>query len=159
MNHDSKVSGSKDVIGFLKGQHEQIKGLLEKVVAARGPERERAFFQLKSLMTAHEAAEEKVVHPEAKQALAGGPAEVAARVSEETEAKKVLTTLSHLDVSSAEFDTMIRKLQSAVLAHAKSEEKDEFDKLAGKLDERKLKDMREAVEAVEAGRSAQDAKS
>jgi hemerythrin superfamily protein len=158
MNHDSKGTGSKDVIGFLKGQHEQIKGLFEKVVAARGAERERVFFQLKSLLSAHEAAEEKVVHPEAKHVIAGGPAEVAARVDEEKDAKKALTALSQLDVSSDEFEAKIRELQSAVLAHAKSEEKEEFDKLARQLDDKKLKEMRKAVEAVEASASAQGAK-
>ncbi len=109
-------------------------------------------------MSAHEAAEEKVVHPEAKHTIAGGDAEVAARVNEEREAKKALAALSELDVASDEFEAKIRKLQSAVLAHAKSEEKEEFDKLAGKLDERKLKEMRKAVEAVEAGASAHGAK-
>jgi len=158
MHQDSKVIGSKDVIGFLKGQHEQIKGLFENVVAARGAKREKIFVELKSLLSAHEAAEEKVVHPEAKQTLPGGPAEVAARVGEETEAKKALAALSQLDVSSDEFETKIRKLQGAVLAHAKSEEKEEFDKLADKLDEKKLKDMRKAVEAVEADASAQRTK-
>jgi hemerythrin superfamily protein len=158
MHRDSKVIGSKDVIGFLKGQHEQIKGLFENVVAARGAEREKIFFQLKSLLSAHEAAEEKVVHPAAKQTLPGGPAEVAARVGEETEAKKAVAALSQLDVSSDEFETKIRKLQSAVLAHAASEEKEEFDKLADELDEKELKDMRKAVESVEAGASAQRTK-
>ena len=149
MNH--KVTGSKDVIGFLKAQHQQLKELFELVVAARGEARETLFTQLKSLLSAHEAAEEKIVHPEAKQAIKDGPREVAARVNEEMEAKKALAALSQLDVASDEFETKIRELQSAVLAHANSEEKEEFDKLASKLDEGKLKDMRKAVEAVEAG--------
>jgi hemerythrin superfamily protein len=157
MNQISKVIGSKDVIGFLKAQHEQIKGLFEKVVAARGAEREKLFVQLKSLMSAHEAAEEKIVHPAAKGVIKDGPMEVAARESEEMEAKKALAALSRLDVSSDQFETKIRELQSAVLAHASSEEKEEFDKLTGKLDEGKLKEMRKAVEAVEAGASAQRA--
>jgi hemerythrin superfamily protein len=151
MNQNSKIVGSKDVIGFLKAQHHQIKGLFEEVVAARGAERAKSFLELKKLMTAHEAAEEKIVHPAAKSAIPGGPAEVAARVKEELEAKKALTQLSQLDPSSDEFEAEIRKLQSAVLAHASAEEKEEFDKLPGKIDESKLKEMRKAVEAVEAG--------
>jgi hemerythrin superfamily protein len=154
MNHLPKVTGSKDVIGFLKAQHEQIKWLFEKVVAARGEAREALFAQLKSLLSVHEAAEERIVHPEAKRAIKDGPMEVAARTNEEKEAKKALAALGQLDVASDEFETKIRDLQSAVLAHADSEEKEEFDKLASKLDAGKLKDMREALEAVEAGASA-----
>jgi hemerythrin superfamily protein len=40
-------------------------------------------------------------------------------------------------------------LQKAVLAHARSEEDQEFDKLGEKLDPRKLVEMRKQVEAVE----------
>jgi len=150
MNHGARINSSKDVIGFLKGQHHQIKGIFEEVIAATGSTREKIFHDLQALMSAHETAEEKVVHPTAKHILRGGPAEVAARLAEETEAKKTLAALDKLDVESPEFETKIRELQSAVLAHAKSEEKEEFDKLQVTLAPAKLKDMRKDVEAVEA---------
>jgi hemerythrin superfamily protein len=150
MGNTAKGTESRDVIGFLKGQHEQIKGLFERVLAAAGQERAAAFSRLKDLMSAHEAAEEEIVHPAAERALPGGPTEVAARVKEEIEAKTALATLQKLDVSSDEFETKFRMLQKAVLAHAKSEEKEEFDKLADKLDDKQLKEMRQAVQAVEA---------
>jgi hemerythrin superfamily protein len=146
----SKIAGSKDVVGFLKSQHAQIKTLFEQVIAETGSERLNSFAHLKRLMAAHEAAEEQVVHPTAKAAIAGGPAEVATRTKEEREAKRALSELAVLDVSSPEFETKIRVLQSAVLAHASSEEREEFDKLEKKLSESKLKDMRVEVERVEA---------
>jgi hemerythrin superfamily protein len=145
-----KGAGGKDVISFLKGQHKQIKSLFEDVIAARDSERERVFTDLKKLISAHEAAEEKIVHPAAKTALKDGDAEVGARVAEETEAKRAIAALAKLDVRSDAFESQIRKLQSAVLAHAASEEKEEFDKLATKLDESKLKEMGAQVVAVEA---------
>jgi hemerythrin superfamily protein len=148
MNQGS-TSSSPDVIGFLKGQHEQIKGLFEQVLAAKGPAREKSFTALKALMTAHEAAEEKVVHPAAKQAIAGGPAEVAARLKEENEAKKALSALDKLDVGSKDFESHFVKLQKAVLAHARSEETEEFDKLADELGPNALKAMRVQAEDVE----------
>jgi hemerythrin superfamily protein len=150
MAHGTRTNGSKDVIDFLKEQHEQIKGMFEDVISAKGPERERLFRNLQDLMLAHEAAEEKVVHPAAKRAIHGGDAEVAARLVEEQQAKKTLAALDELDVRSKEFEDRLRVLQSAVLRHAKSEEKEEFDKLANELDERKLKAMRAQVVAVEA---------
>jgi hemerythrin superfamily protein len=153
MNHGSRIKGSTDVIDFLKSQHEQIKTMFEEVIAAKGPARERLFGNLQDLMTAHEAAEEKVVHPAAKRAIDGGAAEVAQRLAEEDEAKETLAALDKLDVNSREFEAKFRKLQSAVLKHAKSEEKEEFDELAGKLDEGKLMAMREQVVAAEADAS------
>jgi hemerythrin superfamily protein len=150
MNHGSS-SSSRDVIGFLKSQHEQIKGLFEQVLAAKGPARKKSFTTLKTLMAAHEAAEEEVVHPAAKRAIAGGKAEVAARLEEENEAKKALSALEKLDVESKEFESKLRTLQKAVLAHAHSEETKEFDKLAEELDTDELETMREEAEEVERG--------
>jgi hemerythrin superfamily protein len=100
-------------------------------------------------MAAHEAAEEEVVHPAAKRAITGGAGEVAARLKEEDEAKQALAALEQLDVESKEFESKLRTLQKAVLAHAKSEETQEFDKLAEKLDTKELQAMRKQAEEVE----------
>jgi hemerythrin superfamily protein len=148
-NQNSRNTSANNVIGFLKEQHEKIKELFEQVFASHGADREKLFTQLKTLMTVHEAAEERIVHPEAKSAIAGGTSEVAAREMEEAKAKSTLTALSKLDLASSEFETMLMTLQKAVLAHARSEEDQEFDKLGEKLDPRKLVEMRKQVEAVE----------
>jgi hemerythrin superfamily protein len=78
-----------------------------------------------------------------------GAAEVAARLKEENEAKKALSALEKLDVESTTFELRLRALQKAVLAHAESEETEEFDKLAEKLDESELEEMRDEAEEVE----------
>lgn len=153
MNHASSNSGSHDIIGFLRNQHAEIKGMLEQVLATQGPDRKKTFTTLKTFMAAHEAAEETVVHPAAKRTIAGGPAEVAARLAEEKEAKKALSMLEKLDVGSSEFESKFRTLQKAVLAHAKAEEAEEFEKLAEKLDVSALEEMRSEAEKVE-GESA-----
>jgi hypothetical protein len=150
MNHRSS-SSSPDVIGFLKSQHEQIKGLFEQVLTAKGPARKECFITLKTLMAAHEVAEEKIVRPAAKRAIAGGRAEVSARLHEEDDAKKALAALEKLDVGSKEFESELRSLQKAVLSHAHSEETEEFGKLAEKLDTNKLHAMREQAEDGGAG--------
>ena len=150
MNHDLKATPTRtNVIGFLKGQHKQIKGLFERVLATHGADRTKAFSELKSLMLAHEAAEEEVVHPWAKSVLPGGVAEVAARLDEENTAKRALAILAALDVRSVEFETTFRALQADVLAHAESEETEELEKLAIVLDGRTLIEMRNGVERVE----------
>jgi hemerythrin superfamily protein len=150
MNQEAKRREPRDVISFLKGQHKRIKTLFARVIEAEGDERATVFVELQDLLAAHEEAEEEVVHPAAERRLANGPAEVRAREKEEAEAKEALSMLAGLDVDSSDFDTQIRKLEKAVLAHAKSEENEEFDKLADKLDESELQRMRTTVQVVEA---------
>jgi hypothetical protein len=143
-------SNGGDVISFLKAQHKEIKALFEDVVAERGPERAAKFRRLCSLLARHEAGEEGVVHPVATRALDGGEAMVAARLSEETAAKKAIGDLKGLDPSSNEFDMQIRALQAKVLMHAEREEREELRKLAASLDQERLMRMRKTVERTEA---------
>jgi hemerythrin superfamily protein len=144
------MGSAGEVIGFLEEQHQEIKALFVKVIGARGRAREQAFVELRRLMAVHETAEEEVVHPAAKRALVDGEEVVAERLHEENEAKKALSALEKLDVDSVEFNVKIRALQTAVLAHAISEEEEEFAELAEALDEGHLQRMRKAVKFAEA---------
>jgi hemerythrin superfamily protein len=130
-----------DIVTFLKEQHQQVKGLLERVAEARGDERSKAFTALRRTMAVHETAEEEIIHPAAKRNLPNGASIVEARLREEREAKKALTELEAMDVDSAEFDAKFATLHAAVLAHAESEEREEFAKLAAILDASKLERM------------------
>ncbi|HEX4341577.1 MAG TPA: hemerythrin domain-containing protein [Polyangiaceae bacterium] len=143
------MSTGKDVVSFLKGQHQQVKGLLEGVLAATGKEREKAFFTLRRMLAVHETAEEEIVHPAARKNLPDGEAIVRARLHEEHEAKQALVALESLDVDSPEFETKFRKLKAAVLAHAESEETEEFEQLGQTLEPARLERMRKAAEFAE----------
>lgn len=149
MTPTTKITSSADVVEFLKAQHEQIKTLFADVMASRGTQREKAFFDLRRLLAVHETAEEEIVHPTAKDEIPNGEAIVAARLDEENAAKKALAALEKLDVDSTEFDRALSKLQSDVLAHAEAEEHDEFSRLADGLDDDRLTRMRQAVEFAE----------
>jgi len=144
------IKSGKDVVSFLKGQHQQVKSMMEDVSTRSGKERERAFFDLRRVLAVHETAEEEIVHPAARTAIPDGEREVKARLQEENEAKKALTELEGLDVDSAEFETKFGKLKTAVLAHAKAEEHEEFDRLADALEPARLERMRKAAELAEA---------
>jgi hemerythrin superfamily protein len=108
MKQNSMNERPINVIAFIKGQHEEIKALFAQVLEAQDAKREGLFTQLKTLLTVHEAAEEKIVHSEAKKVIAGGAAEVAAREKEEAAAKDALTALSKLDAASPEFEMKLR---------------------------------------------------
>jgi len=149
MNEITQIGSGEDVVSFLKSQHQQIKAGFEHVLAASGEERKQAFMHLRQLMAVHETAEEEVVHPVARKALAAGEGLIQQRLDEENEAKKVLTELEHLDVSSIEFETKFNTLNQAVLKHAEAEESTEFDVLKNKLDEDKLLRMGRAFAFAE----------
>jgi hemerythrin superfamily protein len=138
-----------DVVTFLKGQHQQIKKMLERVTMARSTHRSDAFVELRRMLAVHETAEEEIVHPAARRSLPDGEAIVERRLREENEGKRVLAELETLDVDSPAFETKFHVFKGKVLAHAESEEHEEFDRLAGKLDAEKLERMRKAVELAE----------
>ncbi len=144
------ISTGVDVVSFLEEQHQQIKALFQQVIESRGDAREKAFFQLRRLLAVHETAEEEIVHPAARRALPDGDALVEARLMEENQAKTALAAIEKLEVDSVEFDAQIRALQTAVIAHAESEEQQEFARLGAKLDASRLEGMRKAVQFAEA---------
>lgn len=146
----SRVDSAQDVVAFLKAQHDQIKSLFEQVTSSTGSEREEAFFALRRLLAVHETAEEEVVHPRAKQTIAGGDSVISARLEEENEAKQTLAELEKLEVDSTEFESKFRNFQADVLSHAQAEEQEEFAKLEAELDDSELEKMRNAVKAAEA---------
>ncbi len=143
------ITSGTDVVSFLKGQHEQVKALFEQVISSAGEERSKAFSSLRRMLAVHETAEEEIVHPAARRALPNGEAIVRQRLHEENQAKQELSEIEKLDVGSTEFDTKIRKLKAAVIAHAEAEEREEFNGLATALEPRRLERMRKAAEFAE----------
>jgi hypothetical protein len=141
--------GDSDVIDFLIGQHQQIKSLFEQTLSTSGKQRATAFLELRRLLTMHETAEEKVVHPCAKRKLPDGDKIVGARLEEEREAKTVLAELEKLGVDTEEFTRQLCGLRDAVINHAKHEEQDEFAKLEQVLSSDERERMGRAAKLVE----------
>jgi hypothetical protein len=124
------VQSTDDVVKFLKDQHNLIKDMFEEVFSASEPKaREKAFMDLRQLLAVHETAEEMVVHPRARREVTNGDEIVDARLAEEHEAKKQLSKLESMDVSSKEFIDELTKFRVAVGDHADHEENEEFNKL------------------------------
>jgi hemerythrin superfamily protein len=146
----SAIKSPTDVVDFLVGQHQQIKGLFEQTLSASGKGREQAFVQLRQLLAVHETVEEEIVHPRAKRKIANGGAVVDERLHEEHEAKTALKQLEKLDVDSDDFTRQLTELRDAVLDHAKHEEYDEFSKLGQELSSGELENMGRAAKLAEA---------
>ena len=144
-----QLDNDQDVITFIKSQHQQIKALFAAALGARGEARAKAFFELRRLMAVHETAEEEIIHPAARRVLAGGEAIIQARLAEEKKAKEVLAALEVIDVDAPQFAIKLTALQSDVVAHAESEEREELSALALRLDADQLTRMRKAAQLAE----------
>jgi len=127
-NTDTSQNPSSDVLTAVQRDHRAIEEMLQQVDIARGENRQRTFEVLVRKLAVHETAEEEVVHPLAKRVGAQTVAEDV--LHEEDQAKKALSKLDGMDVSTPEFDAAFQKLKSDVLAHAQHEERDEHPKIA-----------------------------
>lgn len=143
------ISSGLDVVNFLREQHHQIRMAFVEVTNSRGKDRQSAFYALRRLLAVHETAEEEVLHPVARKALADGESVVEARLREENLAKQLLAELEDLEVESAEFEAKFAELQNRVTAHAHAEEREEFDPLSTLLDQERLERMRKVVSFAE----------
>lgn len=145
------VETPKEVVKFLKAQHDLIKDMFDEVLhASDSKARETAFHDLRQLLAVHETAEEMIVHPRVRREVATGDDVVDARLHEEHEAKELLSKIEKLDIASQEFIDELTKLQHAVTEHAEREETEEFPKLQRELDSDERHRMTKAVQAVEA---------
>ncbi|MEU9271875.1 hemerythrin domain-containing protein [Streptomyces sp. NPDC048251] len=139
-----------DVVALLMRQHGDIRNLFDEVEASTGEERRDAFRRLVRLLAVHETAEEEVVHPFARRALAGGAQVVEDRLAEERAAKETLATLDDLDTDDPKFMPQLMKLRKDVQEHARAEERYEFTHIRRSTDVTDLAAMAKAVKAAEA---------
>lgn len=140
-----------DVVDLLIAQHSLIRDLFEEVKSVRGQAQGEAFHRLRRMLAVHETAEEEVVHPAARLALAGDNNRlVDDRLAEENEAKNMLGELEGLRPGEPAFLELLDKLRIAVLVHARSEERYEFMQLRQRVNPATLRSMAVAVKAAEA---------
>ncbi len=88
------VETPQEVVKFLKAQHDLINDMFDDVLHASDPTaRETAFHDLRQLLAVHETAEEMIIHPRVRREVAGGDEIADARLREEHDAKKLLSSL------------------------------------------------------------------
>jgi hemerythrin superfamily protein len=137
-----------DVIEFLLNQHQQVRGLLDDVLAATGEDRRHYFDNVREMLARHETAEEMIIRPLTRKAP-GGEQVAEGRMDEENEAKEVLASLEKMDVDSAEFAQKFREFRQSVLDHAQAEETQEFPLLRQNNDPDALVKARDRVKRAE----------
>ncbi|GGO21766.1 hemerythrin [Microbispora rosea subsp. aerata] len=118
-----------DVVDLLIRQHALIRDMFDEVEQAAPGERHEPFRRLMRLLAVHETAEEEIVHPYVRLRVDGGAGVVADRLKEEREGKEILSRLDEMGPDHPGFMPELDKLRTAVLAHARAEERYEFAKL------------------------------
>jgi hypothetical protein len=135
------------VVGAVRRDHREIETMITAVEDAQGKARKDAFDALARKLSAHEAAEEEVVHPLTEDI---GASDVAESVeSEESEASTLLSKMASMDAASSEFDAAFQTLKLAVLAHAKHEESEEHPRLLENESPEYLAELGEEYESAE----------
>ena len=138
-----------DVVALLIAQHSLIRDLFAEVKHAPEATRREAFTRLVRLLAVHETAEEEVVHPLAR-LQPGGSGVVDDRLDEENQAKQLLQRLEEIGPEGAEFEQLLDELRTAVLEHARAEERYEFIQLRQRTSPERLRTLAVAVRAAEA---------
>lgn len=144
-----------DVVTVVQEQHEAAEYALTDVVEAFGEARADRLRSLTALLSAHEAAEEIVIHPALRSLGDAGAAISAARIEEEAEAKSTLTELAEMDVESAEFETRFAQLRAAVLQHAENERQTVLPMLQEAFSDQERRAMGDAFVAAQHHRQAE----
>jgi hypothetical protein len=138
-----------DVVDLLLTQHARIEELFLLVAGSTGDAKREAFDDLVRLLAVHETAEEEVVHPLGRRIADNGDAVVDDRLDEERRANEMLAQLVEAGVDDDGFDVALLLLRSAVLMHARHEERYEFPYLRAKVPAAQLRALATAVRAAE----------
>lgn len=139
-----------DVIELLVAQHGMIRNLFDEVEQAPAGQRGEAFTRLVRMLAVHETAEEEIVHPYARGKIDGGDGVVEDRLAEENQAKEMLSRMDQAGPDAPDFMENLLMLRGAVEAHARAEERYEFNKLIAHTTEAERRSMAAGVKAAEA---------
>ncbi|MGP4104581.1 hemerythrin domain-containing protein [Nonomuraea sp. KM90] len=145
-----ETMGETDVIDLLLAQHAMIRDLFDEVEQAPTDQRAEAFTRLVRLLAVHETAEEEIVHPYARRTIDGGDGVVDDRLTEENQAKQLLSQMDQAGPDAPDFAANLAMLRTAVEAHARSEERYEFTQLRGHTSQAERRTMAAGVKAAEA---------
>lgn len=137
----------QDVVALLLEQHRQIKQMFARLETASGAQREQLFYELVRFLAVHEAAEEIVVHPVARDS---NEQVVALRKEEENQAKQALAELYDIGMDDSRFAAKLSMAAAMIIEHAQREEAEEFPLLRKDNSPDRLQRMAAALRAAEA---------
>jgi hemerythrin superfamily protein len=137
----------KDVVEVLTADHRDVTALIQEIWTVKDPMIRRDLTDTAiSELVRHAVAEEMYVYPAMRKYLDDGDKAVEHDVSEHKELEEAMKTLEDVDVSSLEFDTHLRHLESVLADHVQDEESEQFPELRRKVPASELEELAGKVE-------------
>ena len=144
---DNSTTG--DVIDILTSDHRDATALIGEIWTVRDPMIRRDLTDtMISELVRHAVAEEMYVYPAMRKHLPDGDKAVEHDVEEHKELETAMKQLEDVDVSSAEFDTALRKLETLLADHVQDEETEQFPELRSRIPREELVELAGKVETA-----------
>ncbi|UQU65855.1 hemerythrin domain-containing protein [Couchioplanes caeruleus] len=139
----------RDVIDVLTSDHRDVTALIGEIWTIKDPMIRRDLTDTAiSELVRHAVAEEMYVYPAMKKYLPDGEKAVEHDVEEHKELEQTMKALEDLDVSSAEFETALRKLEEVLADHVQDEESEQFPELRRLIPADELTELAGKVETA-----------
>jgi hemerythrin superfamily protein len=139
----------QDVVDVLIADHRDVTALIGEIWTVKDPMVRRDLTDTAiSELVRHAVAEEMYVYPAMRKYLDDGDQAVEHDVSEHKELEQAMKTLESVDVSSAEFETNLRHLESVLADHVQDEESEQFPELRRKVPASELEQLAGKVETA-----------
>jgi hemerythrin superfamily protein len=138
-----------DVIDILISDHRDVTALIGEIRSVADPmiRRDLADTAISELVR-HAVAEEMYVYPVMREYLADGEKAVEHDVQEHKQLELSMKQLEAADVSSAEFDAALQKLDALLADHVQDEESQQFPQLRLRVPQEKLTELAAKVQTA-----------
>jgi hemerythrin superfamily protein len=140
---------SGDVVDVLTSDHRDVTALIGEIWSVADPMIRRDLTDTAiSELVRHAVAEEMYVYPAMRKHLPDGDKAVEHDIEEHKELERAMKELESVDVSSAEFDAGLRRLETILADHVQDEESEQFPELRRRIPQDELKDLAGKVETA-----------
>jgi hemerythrin superfamily protein len=144
---ESQTNG--DVIDLLISDHRDVTALIGEIWSVKDPMIRRDLTDTAiSELVRHAVAEEMYVYPAMRKYLPDGEKAVEHDIEEHKELEQTMKRLEAVDVSSAEFDTALRRLEELLADHVQDEESEQFPELRRQIPREELQELAGKVETA-----------
>ena len=142
-------SQTGDVIDILISDHRDVTALIGNIWSVTDPMIRRDLTDTAiSELVRHAVAEEMYVYPAMRKHLPDGEKAVEHDVEEHKELEELAKRLEDVDVSSAEFDEALRRLEAVLTDHIQDEESEQFPELRRQIPREELVEIAGKVETA-----------
>ncbi|GIM96173.1 hemerythrin domain-containing protein [Paractinoplanes toevensis] len=143
------MADNPDVVDVLTADHRDVTALIGEIWTVRDPMIRRDLTDTAiSELVRHAVAEEMYVYPAMRKYLPEGDKAVEHDVEEHKELEETMKRLEGLEVSSADFDETLRKLEEILADHVQDEETEQFPQLRSRIPHEELVELAGKVQTA-----------